>query len=408
MLRTNYALRRPFSTLVGRSPAKQKKQVLCRSYAFRPPTACGIAEYTSALAHHITVRAPSLGTTLVRLSLDPEETLPPAKYLAVNPSDPTAFDAAAAQINRLDHCVVLLQHEFKLYGGADGENLSRFLKALKVPVLATLHTVSPSLKPTRRLLLAELIRSSKFIIVLSKAAAELLATQYQVEPEKVKVFPHGVPDVPFCFPEETSYPGLQNGHIRFITAGLIRPAKGIEHALAALRALRQVCPDFSYVICGADHPRSPAAADYRKHLLNLIASYGLANNVTMIDRYVEAAEMHCIIQACHASILPYAAPGQSSSGVLALSLACGRPVIASDFQYSRAVLNQATGIVVPTADAQAFASALAEIATQPERLRRMMKESYRQTRDWVWSKVVGQHLDIAAEADASPGPVPAH
>jgi glycosyltransferase involved in cell wall biosynthesis len=333
------------------------------------------------------------------LSFDPKDTGAPAECFTVDPSDAIALETAAASINRLDHCVVLLQHEFKLYGGSDGETLLPFLAALKVPVIATLHTVSPSLPSPRRLVLAELIRSSKFVVVLSKAAAAILAEHYHAGADKVKVLPHGVPDVPFCHPEEANYPGLANCHIRFVTAGLLRPAKGIEHALRALREVRCVFQNFTYVICGADHPRNSAAADYRKHLLSLIADYGLQNNVTMIDRFVEAAEMVHIIQACHAGILPYAAPTQSSSGVLALMLACGRPVIASDFQYSRAVLSVGTGVVVPLGDTAALASALKSLAMHPDRLRLMMTESYRQTRDWVWSTVAGQHLEIAGKAD---------
>jgi glycosyltransferase involved in cell wall biosynthesis len=370
-----------------------------------PPTACGIAEYTSALARHITALATGSGTTLVRLSFDPKDTGTAAEHLAVDPSDATAFEAAAATINRLDHCVVLLQHEFKLYGGADGANLSRFLAALKVPVIATLHTVSPALPPARRMLLAELIRTSKFVFVLSNLTADILAEHYQVGPEKVKVLPHGVPDIPFCYPEETNYPGLPTRHIRFVTAGLLRPAKGIEHALEALREVKRVFPDFTYVICGADHPRSQPAPEYRKQLRNLIAAYGLQGNVTMIDRFVKAAELVTIIQACHAGILPYAAPAQSSSGVLAILLACGRPVIASDFQYSRAVLTEGTGVVVPAGDTGALASALTALATDPNRLRLMMTESYRQTRSWIWSKVAGQHLEAAAIAAAAHGAV---
>ncbi|MCX6930204.1 MAG: glycosyltransferase, partial [Verrucomicrobia bacterium] len=199
----------------------------------------------------------------------------------------------------------------------------------------------------------ELLRHSKLVLVFSDRAAAILFERYASDPRRVRVIPHGVPDVPFRLPDDADYPGLPSRKMRFITAGLIRPAKGIEHALAALKTLKKSFSDFTYVIAGADHPKSSAAAQYRQTLLTLITEYGLENHVVLVDRFLDAREMHNLIQACHAGILPYAAPDQSSSGVLALLLACGRPVIASDFQYSRAILNDRIGAVVPALDTKA-------------------------------------------------------
>jgi len=106
------------------------------------------------------------------------------------------------------------------------------------------------------------------------------------------------------------------------------------------------------------------------------------------------------IQACDAGILAYTSPEQSSSGVLALTLACGRPVITNDFQHARAIVDGKNGILVPAGDAGALVSAI-EFLAQDKNLRGQMAEtSYVSTRSWVWPEVAQKHLDILCELAA--------
>jgi len=48
---------------------------------------------------------------------------------------------AARRLGRSDFDVVLLQHEYGIYGGTDGEYVLSFAQELAQPLVVTLHTV---------------------------------------------------------------------------------------------------------------------------------------------------------------------------------------------------------------------------------------------------------------------------
>jgi glycosyltransferase involved in cell wall biosynthesis len=78
-------------------------------------------------------------------------------------------------------------------------------------------------------------------------------------------------------------------------------------------------------------------------------------------------------------------------------LACGRPVIATDFQYARQVVNQRNGIVVPIGDEGLLSSAIKSVLLNSERRMQMASESYHLTRSWVWREVAKQHVELLGE-----------
>jgi glycosyltransferase involved in cell wall biosynthesis len=365
-----------------------------------PPTACGVAEYTATLAKVMRDKWPQVTHFFVQLDADARETQQDNQRIRINPADRTAVEAAAATVNRLEQKVVLLQHEFKLYGGADGENIFWLLQALECSVVTTLHTVWPSFPPIRQRVFLEVLHRSNRLIVFSEVAADILHANYGIALDKIHAIPHGVPDVPFMPFGEIELLNVPKRSVRFITTGLLRPAKGIEYVIAAMSDVKKRYSDFAYVICGADHPRNAGAREYRSKLLTAVSHHGLDNHVFFVDRFLDWPELVRTIQACDVGILAYTSPEQSSSGVLALTLSCGRPVIATDFQYARAIVDGHNGMVVPADNMNALASAIESLALDSIRRRKMAEVSYNSTRSWVWPEVTQKHLDILAELNS--------
>lgn len=362
-----------------------------------PPTACGVAEYAAALAKAIQANKPQTTAFFVHLDSETRETQKNGHRVKINPIDIKAVEAAAAAINQFDQKTVLLQHEFKLYGGTDGENVSWLLRALKCPVVTTLHTVWPSFPSPRQQIFLDVLRYSSRLIVFSEVAADILRVNYGVATDKIEVIPHGVPDMPFRQPGKIELLDVPTRRVRFITTGLLRPVKGIEHVIAAMGEVKKRFSDFAYVICGANHPLNVGAREYRSKLQSAVTHHGLENHVFFVDRFLEWPELVRAIQACDVGILAYTSPEQSSSGVLALTLSCGRPAIATDFQYARAILDGHNGIVVPAGNLNALVSAIESLALNDSRRARMAEMSYNSTRSWVWPKVAQKHLDILDE-----------
>jgi len=367
-----------------------------------PPTQCGIAEYTAALTHHLRAIEGSVSPFFIKLECGSGTAARANGSIAIDPLDNAAFIQAADAVNRLEEKAVLLQHEFKLYGTEDGGNLLPFLDRLRAPVTTTLHTVRPSLPPARHHVFLDVLRQSGLLVVFSSIAAQILSKSYGMPAEKVRVIPHGVPDVPFQTPGEGERAAVADNRVRFITCGLLRPTKGIELALGALAELKKGFRSFVYLVCGTDHPRNPDTLCYRKQLETLVNRYDLREHVVFENRFFGRTEFVKAVQACDVGILPYTSPEQSSSGILALMLACGRPVIATDFQYARATVDRRRGILVPMGDVHALAAAMESLASDATRRKRMAEASYCSTRDWVWRVVAQRHLEFLDEISLSP------
>jgi hypothetical protein len=99
--------------------------------------------------------------------------------------------------------VVSLQHEYGIWGGHDGAYVLDFVRAVRTPVVATLHTVLERPTVSQRQILSELVRATAATVVMSNAAARLLSRTHGVDPTSVAIIPHGVPDLP-----------LQHSHAR--------------------------------------------------------------------------------------------------------------------------------------------------------------------------------------------------
>lgn len=358
------------------------------------PTRCGVAEYAETLASEMAAAAPWLKPQY--LALDPCATsfACARDKLVLNPEIPDQIDAAATVLNSQADVVILLQHEFKLYGGVDGENLCYFLEKVRAPIISTLHTVRPDYPSKRQQVIEMLGARSSALIVFSDLAAEILQNRHRIYGKKVHVIPHGVPNVPFRDSESPKEKREEANHTTFLSAGLIRPTKGIEAFLTVLGNIKHKLGPFSYIICGADHPRNAASAEYRRELRLHIARSGLESHVVLVDEYVTSAALLDQIQACDVGVLTYTAAEQSSSGILALFLACGRPVLATDFQAARAILSDENGIVVPMANLSALEKATLAITHDRLRRKRMMTRNYELTRGWIWATVARSHVGL--------------
>jgi glycosyltransferase involved in cell wall biosynthesis len=215
--------------------------------------------------------------------------------------------------------------------------------------------------------------------------------------------PHGVPATSFRWPGEVTLAEVPPRAVKFITSGLIRPGKGIEHVLAAFAQVKKVNSDFAYVVCGADHPGNPKAQDYRSQLLSSVNDLRLKEHVFFVNRFLGVPELIAAIQACDVGILAYTGPHQSSSGVLALTLSCGRPVIASDFQHAKAILNERTGILVTIGDVSGLAAAIKSLASNIGERQKMSAACYDSTRSWTWLEVAQKHFTILLKASCEVG-----
>src|SRR5258708_7495499 len=108
------------------------------------PTKCGLATFTASLAGALDIDADDIG--VISCVEEANVTPHPAAVVAewVRGSDASLANAVSV-LNRYD--AVVVQHEFGIFGGPDGEDILELVSRLDVPVIVVLHPVLPNPSP---------------------------------------------------------------------------------------------------------------------------------------------------------------------------------------------------------------------------------------------------------------------
>jgi hypothetical protein len=94
-------------------------------------------------------------------------------------------EGAARVLNRFD--LVLIEHDFGVYGGLDGDQVLQLLNLLCVPVVAVVHTVPTDPSAGERAVLVELSRSADALVTGGQDDREQLHRAYGASLVKVLV-----------------------------------------------------------------------------------------------------------------------------------------------------------------------------------------------------------------------------
>ncbi len=121
-------------------PARDPKGPRVGIVSTFPPTRCGIARFSSALVSSLGEVAPDIDVDLVRLI----DGRPPTSALGqvgmeIDPNSSVSIRAAARHLDRCD--VVILQHEYGIFGDNDGESVLELVDSIDRPLITVVHTV---------------------------------------------------------------------------------------------------------------------------------------------------------------------------------------------------------------------------------------------------------------------------
>jgi len=368
-----------------------------------PPTRCGIATFTASLAHALTAARSGLQVGIVACAEADSPALHPKEVLAQLVSgSPASRIAAVAALADFD--VVVVQHEFGIYGGADGGEVLNLVRDLEVPVIVVLHTVPRRPTPGQRRVIERLCAMAQRVVVQSVAARARLLEQYLVAPERVRVIPHGARAN--LSAEQSRGDGSRAPVI--LTWGLLGPDKGIEWGIDAIARLGNLEPAPRYVVVGQTHPRILAAAGeaYRESLLTRAAALGVGELVEFDNAYHDTRSLLARVREADIVLLPYRSRDQVVSGVLVEALASGKPVVATRFPHAEELLAEGSGLVVPHEDAGAIAEALRSLLADSALASRAAAVARRQARSLLWETVAESYLALAAEITNRPPRMP--
>ena len=350
-----------------------------------PPTPCGLATFTAALANGLTANGADV--SVVRISDGPPSTSTPVIGELVNGS-PASVAACAELLNRSD--VAVIQHEYGIYGGVDGDEVVDIIEGLRVPSIVIAHTILKDPTSHQRSVLEAVAALADQVVVMSEAAAQRLCRDFDVDRRKVKTVPHGA-----TIPTNTTV--MRGGRPTLLTWGLLGPGKGIERVIEAMGSLNDVPGRPRYLVAGRTHPKVLAADGeaYRDARTEQARRSGVADSVCFDAGYRSVSTLTALVQSAAVVVLPYDSTDQVTSGVLVDAIASGRPVVATAFPHAVELLNSGAGIVVGHDDPDALASALRRILTQPRLAGAMAAEARRLAPEMAWPVVAGAYLKLA-------------
>jgi glycosyltransferase involved in cell wall biosynthesis len=309
----------------------------------------------------------------------------------------------ARSLNRSTLRVVSVQHEYGIWGGADGEFVLDFVRALTKPVVATLHTVPQNPSARQRAILVGLVGASAASVVMSQSAARLLTRVYGIAPNRLDVVPHGVPNLPLVAPD-TIKPslGLAPGPV-ILSFGLLGPGKGFETVIEAMPSVIDVDPAARYVVLGATHPellRREGEA-YRTKLMRLADALGVSANVRFVDRYVTRTELGTWLKAADIFVTPYPNREQVVSGTLAYAMSAGKAVVSTPYPYAVEMLEAGRGRLVAAGSSKDFAEVLSELLRDPDTRSQLGRRAYDFSRAMIWPEVGARYVRIFARVGAA-------
>lgn len=378
-----------------------------------PPRACGIGAFAAD------VRAALLGVGDVdrveRIVVVDEPSRPQRPGLVATIAQAVRGDyvRAARILGRLDVDVVLLQHEFGIFGGRDGEYVVSFAEELSQPLVVTLHTVLSAPTAQQAKVASALCDQAEKVIVMTETGKRLLVSSGVCAEGKVRVVPHGAPAILARRASELAAgttPG--NGgppkplsrrvddRIVLSTFGLISAGKGLETAIAALPAIVERHPNVLYIIAGQTHP-DVARRDgerYRLSLEEAALDLGLEEHVEFDGRFLSVDEIADLLALTDVFVTPYRGLEQISSGALSFAIAAGCAVVSTPYWHAQDMLASGAGTLVPFDDPAALAEAVIGYLDEPTRLASARAEARRIGAELAWPSVAKATAAVLAEA----------
>lgn len=363
-----------------------------------PPKQCGIATFSMDLCnsliinkHAVQILAVSDGTFRYKY--------PPEVVMNINQNREADYVKAARFINHnKDIDAVVIQHEYGIYGGRDGEYILQLTGSVHKPVLVICHTVLPRPSKHQKQVLCSLCQHAGAIIAMTRNSATLLANLYEAPAEFISIIAHGVPE----FKKQDSDVLKRKHHLedRLIvsTFGLIGPGKGLEIGIRAIARAVQSHPRITYLILGQTHPmlRNSQGENYRNMLEALVAELGLEDNVLFVNKYLSNNELGEYLYLTDVYLSPYPNRDQAVSGTMAFALGCGRAIVSTPYAYACEMLNGGRGLLSRGTQPEEIASLITQIFND-DNLKRNLQEKARELGEtWFWPQIGRQYSKVFA------------
>lgn len=305
----------------------------------------------------------------------------------------------AHDLNRSKMDLLVIQHEFGIYGGESGVYILDLVENLKIPFVIIFHTVLTKPSPIQRSIIKRLGELSVKVVTMAQHTVEDLKDIYAIDRRKIMMLHHGVPSVATATRESLkTQAGFVNRKI-LSTFGFLSPGKGIEYAIKAVSGVVAKHPEVLYMVLGKTHPvvKQEMGETYRHQLMDMVVKLGLENNVLFVDKLLTQEEIVQSLVMSDIYITPYLGKDQAVSGTLAYGLGYGRVIISTPYRYANEMLADDRGLLANFRDAASLEACMLQILDHPQQKTDMEEQTLTLGLTMRWSEVSKQYAAIFRE-----------
>ncbi len=363
------------------------------------PRKCGIATFSNDLRDNLLSKGQKV---LIAAISEPFSSYvyPPEVAFKIRQERKADYISCAQWANHNpDIEMVIIQHEYGIFGGQDGDYVLELASHLQKPYLLVTHTVLPHPQENQKKVLMRLAQAANGVICMTARARKLLFKIYDVPLEKTFVVPHGVPNFPVKEREDLKEQYDLKGRRIITTFGFIGPGKGLEFGLKAMAKVVDKHTNVLYLIAGNTHPMllRIEGERYRDSILQLVEELELQDNVLFVNRFLDIAEIGDYLYMTDIYLSPYPNMDQAVSGPLSFAVGCGRAIIATPYEYAREILAQGRGLVAREATPEALAEQLELILGDTAMQTDLEQKVAEFGQSFSWESVAEIYLKIAEE-----------
>ncbi len=384
------------------SPQEVKKRLKIAIISSCLPRQCGIATFSSSLSRALEKTTGRNSTCFIALNNNEKYHYSPKVIYQIEQEKLEDYRKAAEFINSSEIDLVSLQHEFGLFGGAEGSYIVEFLNYLRTPVVTTFHTVLEKPTPEQNKAFIEVCAFSQSLVVMNSLAIDVMTETYGIPRSKIHLIRHGVPDTFYIDPSYYKNQRKLSEHFVILTFGFLSPNKGIETVLKALPSVVQKHPKVLYIVLGVTHPvvKKNEGESYREYLQSLVEKLGLSRNVKFVNEFVDDNTLDSYLGAADLVVCPYHSEGQMTSGVLSNSLGKGKAIISTPYLHAREALSGGRGILVNFKDPGMMSEAIMRMVENTHERLSLAGQAYILGQQMGWSRTSSQYVDLFEEVTA--------
>jgi len=360
-----------------------------------PPRECGLATFTQDLVRELDDIGVLNKPKVIAVSND-NYSYSDRVIMELKQHERESYIDTAKAINNSDLELLVIEHEYGIFGGDSGEYILDLVDNLQIPFVVTLHTVLPSPSEKQKEILKVLGEKSAKVVTMAKNTKPILEKVYDISPLKVEVIHHGVPYRILESREKLKEKHGLSGKSVVSTFGLLSPGKGLEYGIEAISMVAKEHKDVVYLILGQTHPcvKKESGEVYREKLMAMVDELGISEHVRFVDKYLTKDEIIHYLQLSDIYMTPYLGKDQAVSGTLAYAVGYGRVIVSTPYSYAKEMLADGRGLLAEFNDAYSLAKHIKFVLENPDAKEEMEKKTLSVGRTMMWSNVANHYTKL--------------